>query len=87
MKTTDTDLNTGLQDAKKADFIVWDYKFLQLVGTQGKLEKIQSFPEEEHRVHEAPVYLPDTNELLFSDTDIVGWLWAVNIDTHEVRLP
>lgn len=64
--------------------MVWDSTFLDLIGPQGKVEKVQSFPESEHRVHEAPVYLPETNELLFSDTDIVGWLWIVNIDTHEV---
>lgn len=65
--------------------MVWDKSFLENIGPQGKIEKILSFPESEHRVHEAPAYLPETNELLFSDTDIVGWLWLVNIDTREVR--
>lgn len=84
VKTTDDELGTSFQEAKDTHFIVWDETFFDLIGPQGKVEILQSFPESEHRVHEAPVYLRDTNELLFSDTDIVGWLWVVNVDTGEV---
>ena len=84
VKTTDSIFASSLQDARKADFLVWDEAFLNILGPTAKIEKIQTFPEEEQRVHEAPVYLPETNELLYSDTDITGWLWVVNIDTHEV---
>lgn len=85
MKTADDQASEDLAKSRNADFIVWDRSFLDLIGPHGKVEEIQSFPEEEHRVHEAPVFLEETNELLYSDTDIIGWLWAVNIDTHETR--
>lgn len=49
-------------------------------------ETIQSFSgADADHVHEAPVYLPSTNELVFADTSVIGWLWATNIDTHEVN--
>ncbi|KAK4950232.1 hypothetical protein LTR10_011211 [Elasticomyces elasticus] len=74
-----------LNTIKQADFIAWDQSFLDVIGTSAKLERIQSFPDDENHVHEAPVYLPKTNELLFSDTHVTGWLWAINVDTHETR--
>lgn len=57
-----------------------------MIGSSAKLEKIQSFPKEQNHVHEAPVWLSGTNELLYSDTTITnGTLFAINIDTHAVR--
>lgn len=84
IKTSNSELSDGLAEIKRSDFIVWDEAFFTLIGGQGKVEKIQSFPESEHRVHEAPAFLPETNELVFSDTSIEGWLWVLDIDTHEV---
>lgn len=49
-----------------------------------KLERIQSFIGEPAHVHEAPAFVPETNELEFSDTSVTGWLWAIDIDTHTV---
>ncbi|KAJ6057097.1 hypothetical protein N7460_000371 [Penicillium canescens] len=37
------------------------------------------------RVHEAPAFVPETNELFFADTSETGWLWAINVDTHKAR--
>ena len=68
---------------KAADFIAWDESFLDIIGPQAKLERIQTF-EPPYQVHEAPVYLSQTNELLYSDTSIQGWLYAINVDSHEV---
>ncbi|KAK5733571.1 hypothetical protein LTR17_009559 [Elasticomyces elasticus] len=84
-ETANDALTDILSTIKQADFIAWDQSFLDAIGTSAKLERIQSFPDDENHVHEAPVYLPETNELLFSDTHMTGWLWAVNIDTHETR--
>lgn len=66
--------------------MAWDDSFLSIVGPHATVETIQAFSllESEH-VHEAPVFVPETNELLYSDTSVVGWLWAMNIDTHEAR--
>lgn len=85
IKPADRELSNKLASAKESHFMIWSGIFADLIGPKGKLEKIQSFGEGERNVHEAPAYLPETNELLFSDTTIVGWLWAVNVDTHEAR--
>ncbi|KAJ5654240.1 hypothetical protein N7490_001243 [Penicillium lividum] len=74
-----------LTDLKSKDFIAWDYKFFNIIGPQAKLEKIQSFEGEPPHVHEAPAYSPETNELFYADTSVTGWLWALNVDTHEAR--
>ncbi|KAK5679380.1 hypothetical protein LTS10_008195 [Elasticomyces elasticus] len=84
-ETANDALTDILSTIKQADFIAWDQSFLDVIGTSAKLERIQSFPDDENHVHEAPVYLPETNELLFSDTHVTGWLWAINVDTHETR--
>ncbi|KAK4894780.1 hypothetical protein LTR27_007168 [Elasticomyces elasticus] len=84
-ETANDALTDILSTIKQADFIAWDQSFLDIIGTSAKLERIQSFPDDENHVHEAPVYLSETNELLFSDTHVTGWLWAINIDTHETR--
>ncbi|KAK3637798.1 hypothetical protein LTR56_012004 [Elasticomyces elasticus] len=84
-ETANDALTDILSTIKQADFIAWDQSFLDVIGTSAKLERIQSFPDDEDHVHEAPVYVPETNELLFSDTHVTGWLWAINVDTHETR--
>ncbi|KAI7564303.1 hypothetical protein KC317_g7154, partial [Hortaea werneckii] len=65
--------------AKLSDtpFIAWDERFLDVIGSDAHVETIQTFesPEDTH-VHEAPVYVAETNELVFSDTSQIGWLWA-----------
>lgn len=72
-------------EIKNSDFIAFDDAFLDVLGPKVKLERIQTFPHDQWHVHEAPVYLPETNELLYSDTSLAGLLYAINIDTHEVR--
>lgn len=74
-----------LEQTKAADFIAFDDAFFDVLGANAKLEKIQSFPPDLGHVHEAPVYLQETNELLYSDTSVTGHLYAINIDTHQVR--
>lgn len=86
IKPSDSEFSDHLAKAKQSHFTIWDRAFFELIGPKGKVEKIQSFGKDEQHVHEAPAYIPETRELLFSDTSIVGWLWAVNIDTHEVTL-
>ncbi|KAJ5546082.1 hypothetical protein N7494_003667 [Penicillium frequentans] len=74
-----------LAQVKSKDFIAWDHSFFNIIGQQAKLEKIQSFEGEPPHVHEAPAYVPETNELFYADTSVTGWLWAINVDTHETR--
>ncbi|KAJ5293773.1 hypothetical protein N7508_008594 [Penicillium antarcticum] len=74
-----------LKKLKSTDFVAWDASFFDIIGPDAKLEKIQSFEGEPPRVHEAPAFVPETNELFFADTSEAGWLWAVNVDTYETR--
>ncbi|CAK1361860.1 uncharacterized protein RHO25_004581 [Cercospora beticola] len=74
-----------LEQIKAADFIAYDHDFFDVIGSKAKIEKIQTFPPDLKHVHEAPVYLPESNELLYSDTSLTGLLFAINIDTHAVR--
>lgn len=69
---------------KQKDFIALDCAFFDILGPWASLEKIQSFEGEPAHVHEAPAYVPETNELFFSDTSVTGWLWAIDVDTYKV---
>ena len=82
LRTNDESLSRDFNHIKTADFIAWDESFFEIIGPEAKIECIQAFPELRH-VHEAPVYVPESNELLFADTSAVGWLWAIDIDTHR----
>lgn len=75
----------ALREMKASDFIAWDASFFNLIGPEAKLERIQSFVGQPAHVHEAPAYVPETNELFFADTSEIGWLWAINVDTYQVR--
>ena len=69
-----------------ADFIAFEPQFFSILGGSATLERILNFTDgEDEHVHEAPVYIPETNELLFSTTTAIGWLWALDLDTLEVR--
>lgn len=59
--------------------------FFKLIGPDAKLDRIQSFEGQPARVHEAPAYVLENNELLFAETTETGWLWAVNVDSYEVQ--
>ena len=75
-----------MEQTASADFIAFDPAFLGIIGADATMESILNFTgEEATHVHEAPVYVPETNELLFSNTAAIGWLWALNIDTGETR--
>ncbi|KAI7978230.1 hypothetical protein EIK77_009770 [Talaromyces pinophilus] len=74
-----------LSKIKSTDFIAWDSSFFNIIGPHAKLEKIQSFEGEPLHVHEAPTFVPETNELFYADTSVTGWLWAINVDTYETR--
>ncbi len=77
-----------MKQIKAADFIAFDSEFLGVIGPDAKLDTIHTFTgDEADHVHEAPIWLPDSNELLFSDTTAIGWLYAINIDTHAVPHP
>ncbi|KAJ5098215.1 hypothetical protein N7532_005216 [Penicillium argentinense] len=73
----------ALARIKSSDFIAWDASFFDIIGPNAKLERIQTFGEPA-TVHEAPAFVPETNELFFSDTQITGWLWAIHVDTLQI---
>ena len=85
IKASDPSVASALAKLADASFVAWDEQFLDVIGSDARVETIQTFesPEDTH-VHEAPVYVAETNELVFSDTSQIGWLWAVNTDSHEV---
>lgn len=82
---TEPCVSAAFAEIRNADFLALDDAFFNVLGPDAKLERIQSFPPEQHHVHEAPVYLPETNELLYSDTSVAGFMYAINIDTHKVK--
>lgn len=72
---------------KSHNFIAFDTGFANFLGPSATLEMIHSFDgADASHVHEAPVFIPTTQELVFADTSVVGWLYALDIETHEVRL-
>ncbi|KAK5948926.1 hypothetical protein OHC33_010012 [Knufia fluminis] len=86
VESADAGLVGCMQKTKTASFIAFDEAFLELIGTEAKLQTIQSFEgEDANHVHEAPVYLSQTGELVFADTSVIGWLWALDVETHETR--
>ncbi|KAI7458080.1 hypothetical protein KC364_g10559 [Hortaea werneckii] len=86
IKASDPSVASALAKLADTSFVAWDERFLDVIGCDARVETIQTFesPEDTH-VHEAPVYVAETNELVFSDTSQIGWLWAVNIDSHKTR--
>lgn len=82
--TTNTKLSAALNETKAVDFIAFDISFFDIIGSSARLEKILGFPGVSH-VHEAPVYVPEMNELLFADTSVIGWLYALNAENYTVR--
>lgn len=84
--SADVSLVGCIQKIKAADFIAFDKIFLDLMGEGARLEMIQAFEGDEmNHVHEAPVYVPSTGELVYADTSVVGWLWGLDVQTHRVR--
>ena len=73
------------QQIKSSSYISFNDGFLTYIGTSARFEHAQVFQgiDAEH-VHEAPVYVPQLDELIYADTMVVGWLWALNTKTHEV---
>ncbi|KAK4630971.1 Lactonohydrolase oryL, partial [Fulvia fulva] len=78
-------VSEALNKIKTADFIAFDGSFFDIIGMNAKIERIQSFLVDKQRVHEAHVYLPESNELLYPDTTEAGFMYAINIDSHELR--
>jgi gluconolactonase len=85
LQPEDVDFAAALSLVKDAVFIAWDTAFFEVLGPNAKVERIAAFPGEA-RVHEAPVYVPETGELIFSDTSAQGRLSAINVDSHEVLM-
>ncbi|ETN40658.1 uncharacterized protein HMPREF1541_04937 [Cyphellophora europaea CBS 101466] len=76
-----------LSSIRSAHFIAFDPAFFtSVLGASATLTTLHSFtsPDDQH-VHEAPVYLPATHELLFADTSVSGWLWALDVSTAAIR--
>ena len=69
---------------RNSDFIAWDLCFFDILEQDAKLERIQWLVGEPACVHEAPAYVSETNELVFSDTRVTGWWWAIEIDKRKV---
>jgi gluconolactonase len=79
----DSTLTAALNQTKAADFIAFEPSFLDFIGPNAMVERVMSFPGVSH-VHEAPVYIPESNELLFADTSAIGWLYLYNVSSGTV---
>lgn len=76
---------TCLRQMKSHNFIAFDDTFVKALGTSATFETIHSFDgADASHVHEAPVFIPATQELVFADTSVIGWLYGLDIVTHEV---
>lgn len=79
---------TCMKQLKQTDFISFHDDFIKFIGIDAQMSVLHSFEgEDTNHVHEAPVFLPQTNEFLFADTSVVGWLWVYDINTNKVNLP
>jgi gluconolactonase len=87
MESDQPSIQAVMNKLKSTDFIAWDPLFFEVIGQKAALERIQSFEGQHPTVHEAPAYVPETNELIYADTSVTGWLWAIDLDTLKVGLP
>lgn len=86
VESADPTLTGCTQRVTSADFIAFSEDFLDLIGKNAKMEKAFAFEgEDAQHVHEAPVYLHQTGELVFADTSVQGWLWALDVTTYSAR--
>lgn len=71
---------------KQASFVAFDDAFFGFLGQEPKFEVAYAFPAgEDKHVHEAPVFVEETNELVFADTSVEGWLFGLNVETFQVQ--
>lgn len=87
MQSAHPNLAGCLSSYKHADFIAFDEAFFGFLGREPKFQIAHSFPPDERgHVHEAPVYVVESNELVFADTSVIGWLYALDVETFEVSI-
>lgn len=85
INTNNTNLNTALNQTQRASFTAFDQQFFNILGPSARLEKIASFAPGLGHVHEAPVYIPEINSLLFADTSLIGTLQLLNLTNNHLR--
>jgi sugar lactone lactonase YvrE len=72
---TDPDIEKDLEKISKADFIAFDERFFDVIGSEPTWESLYDLPD---GLREAPVYIPQQNTLYFSD-QAAGKLIALNL--------
>ncbi len=70
--------------AAAAHFIGFTDEFFDIIGSNATRQIVASFPGVTGHVHEAPTYVPETNQLLFADTSLVGSLYLLDVDGNKV---
>ena len=75
MTVTDPEVQKDLEKIAKADFIAFDERFFDVLGSEPLLESLYDLPD---GLREAPVYIPEQNALYFSD-QAAGKLIVLNL--------
>ena len=75
--TSDNATNQELALISHASFVAFDPEFLDIIGPEADVEKMFNVSV---GVHEAPVWLPDTNQIIFTP---LGENFLYNIDLNS----
>lgn len=80
--------NSEYQQVLSTPFVAYDRRFLEIVGKQPSIKKLMDLDQ---RIHEAPSYIPDTNQLFFTAWGDLGpgsltqhiWQYWVDVGSLE----
>ena len=75
--TSDNATNHELSLISQAGFVAFDPEFLDIIGHEAVVEKMFNVSA---GVHEAPVWLPETNQIIFTP---IGENFLYNIDLNS----
>ncbi|KAJ5749703.1 hypothetical protein N7533_006731 [Penicillium manginii] len=89
---TDTEnsiLSKTLNHVNTTDFVAYDERFFEIIGADTTIKHIQHLA---YQSHEAPCYIPETNQLLFvewgkpgGDDGIHKWQYLLDIENNTLR--
>lgn len=73
----------------KTDFVAYDQKFFDIIGPDARVEHVQKLA---YQSHEAPCYIPDTNQVFFvewgppgGDDGIHSWQYLLDVETNKLN--
>jgi len=81
--TNDTAVNNELVQISRANFIAFDSAFFDIIGPNATCEKMFNVSM---AVHEAPLWLPDTNTIIVSPQN-QSYQIVIDLNSDPVALP